>query len=43
GSKVGGENSEKAPLKVVTTTSQRSAPAAGLANATAGIASGEGH
>ncbi|QOJ09539.1 MotA/TolQ/ExbB proton channel family protein [Nitrosomonas sp. H1_AOB3] len=43
GSKVGGENSEKAPLKVVTTTSQRSAPAAGLANAAAGITGGEGH
>lgn len=43
GSKIGGENSEKAPVKVITAASQRSTPATGLANAAAGIAGGEGH
>lgn len=43
GSKIGAENSEKAPVKVITAASQRSTPAAGLANAAAGIAGGEGH
>lgn len=40
GSKIRGENGEKAPLKVITAASQRNTPTAGLAN---GITGGEGH